>query len=279
MIRICLHPDARAFLARAEPWLKSAEIEHSVALQSARYARTEGWRFEQPLYWATVEDGSQIVGCAFRTPPYRLGITALPLDAIPKLVESVAATYRTVAGVAGPEPAAKAFTAAWLEQRGGSAFVRARQRLLEHKALVPMTRAVRGTLRLAAAADAGTAQQWGTAFARESGLTMLDGSVCARMISDRRLYFWDDGEPRCMLGVLRETNDAAAIGILYTPPSLRERGYATASVVAFSQQLLERGLKRSYVCIDPADAAAYSVCSKLGFGVVQDTVDIDYDRA
>ena len=279
MMRVCLHPDARAFLARAEPWLKRAEMEHSMALQSARYARTDGWRFQQPLYWATVEDSSQIVGCAFRTPPYRLGITALPLDAIPKLVESVGAIYRTVSGVAGPEPAAKAFTAAWLGQRGGSSLVRSRQRLLEHKAIVPVASSPRGTLRLATGADAATAQQWGTAFARESGLKMLDGGVCASLIPDRRLYFWDDAGPRCMLGVLRETNDAAAIGILYTPPTLRERGYATASVVAFSQHLLDRGLKRSYVCLDPADAAAYSVCSKLGFGVVQDTVDIDYDSA
>jgi hypothetical protein len=279
MMRVLLHPDARAFLARAEPWLTRAEMEHSVALQSARFARTEGWRFQQPLYWATIEDASGIVGCAFRTPPHRLGITALPPEAIPELVESVGSIYRTVAGVAGPEPAAKAFTTAWLGQRGGSSVVRTRQRLLEHKAIVPTSKRVHGTLRLAAGTDAGTALEWGAAFARESGLTMLDGSVCAQLITDRRLYFWDDGVPRCMLGVLRETRDAAAIGILYTPPTLRERGYATASVVAFSQQLLDRGMTRSYVCIDPADAAAYSVCSKLGYGVVQDTVDIDYDRA
>ena len=33
------HPDARAFLERAEPWLMSREIEHAVVLQSARQAR------------------------------------------------------------------------------------------------------------------------------------------------------------------------------------------------------------------------------------------------
>jgi hypothetical protein len=279
MMRVCLHPDARAFLARAEAWLERAEMEHSVALQSARFARTDDWRFQKPLYWATVEDGSQILGCAFRTPPHRLGITAVPLEAIPKLVDSVGAIYRTLSGVAGPEPAASAFTAAWLRLRGGSSLVRSRQRLLEHKAIVPTANLARGTLRVATGFDAATAQQWGSAFARESGLTMLDGGVCVRLIPDRRLYFWDDGAPRCMLGVLRETGDAAAVGILYTPPALRERGYATASIVAFSQHLLDRGLSRSYFCLDPLDAVAYSICSKLGYGVVQDTVDIDYDSA
>jgi hypothetical protein len=278
-MRVCLHPDARAFLARARGWLEGAEMEHSVALQSARFASTDDWRFQKPLYWATVEDGSQIVGCAFRTPPHRLGITALPPEAIPKLVESVGAVYRTLSGVAGPEPAASAFTAAWLGLRGGSSLVRSRQRLLEHKAIVPTARAAGGVLRAATGVDAGAAREWGNAFARETGLTMLDGAVCAQLIPDQRLYFWDDGGPRCMLGVLRETRDSAAIGILYTPPALRERGYATASVVAFSRHLLDRGLSRSYLCLDPQDAVAYSICSKLGYGVVQDTVDIDYDSA
>ena len=279
MIRVCLHPNARAFLARCESWLMRAEIEHSMALQSARTACNDDWQFQKPLYWATLEDGEQIVGCAFRTPPYRLGITALPPEAIPPLVDSVGAIYRTLSGVAGPEPAASAFTAAWLERRGGSSLVRARQQLLEHRAVIPAARVPPGALRPASGVDGAIAQNWGAAFARESGLTGLDGSVCARLITARRLYFWDDGAPRCMVGVLRETSDAAAIGILYTPPQFRERGYATASIAALSRQLLERGLSRSYFCLDPADAATYSICVRLGYGVIQNTVDIDYESA
>ena len=256
-----------------------AEIEHSMALQSARSACNSDWQFQKPLYWATIEDGTQIVGCAFRTPPYRLGITALPLDAIPALADSVGAIYSTLSGVAGPEPAATAFTAAWLERCGGSSVVRARQQLLEHRAIIPVGRAPPGALRAASVVDGSIAQQWGAAFARESGLTALDGSVCLRLVSARRLYFWDDGAPRCMIGVLRETSDAAAIGILYTPPPFRERGYATASIAALSQQLLDRGMSRSYFCLDPGDAATYSICVRLGYGVVQNTVDIDYDSA
>ena len=227
MMRVCLHPDARAFLARSEPWLKRAEIEHSMALQSARFACNNDWQFQKPLYWATVEDGRRIVGCAFRTPPHRLGITALPLDAIPALVESVGTFYPTLSGVAGPESPAMRVHDRMARQRGGSWSVRARQQLLEHKAIVPVANLPPGTLRPATALDGGIAQQWGAAFARESGLTALDGGVCARLIPERRLYFWDDGAPRCMIGVLNETSDAAAIGILYTPPAFRERGYAT----------------------------------------------------
>lgn len=248
-------------------------------LQSAVAAYTDDSHFQKPLYWATLEKEGQIVGCAFRTPPYRLGITALPLETIPALVESVAAVYPSLSGVAGPEPAVSAFTAAWMKLRGGSWTVQSRQRLLAHRAIVPTDEPPRGILRIANAADTALAQQWGAAFAHETRLPGLDGGLTARLIPGRLLYFWDDGTPRCMLGVLRETHDAAAIGILYTPPEFRDRGYATAAVAAFSRHLLNRGMTQSYFCLDPSNPAADTICWRLGYTAVQETADIDFAPA
>jgi|SRR5690606_34762100 len=276
MTTIRLHPDAHAFLARAGRWLARAEMENAMALQSARFASRGDARFPEPAYWATLEDGDEIVGCAFRTPPFRLGLTALPLDAIPALVDSVGAFYRTLSGVAGPEPAASAYAQRWIELHGGGWAVQSRQRLLAHRAIVPGNAPPPGGLRRAAAADAPVAAQWGRAFAFESGLAALDGNLCVQLIAIGQLYFWDDGAPRCMVGVLRETRDAAAVGILYTPPELRDRGYATAAVAAFSRQLLERGSKHSYFCLDPSNPTADWVCRRLGYGPVQETADIDF---
>lgn len=275
-MRVCRHGDARSFLARAEGWLREAEIERAVALASALHAAADDSRYDKPLYWATVEDDAGIAGCAFRTPPYRLGVTALPEAAIAPLADSVDAVYGALSGVSGPEPAASTFAAAWRARRGGAWSVRSRQRLFEHKALVPEQNAARGALRLADGRDAGLAREWGAAFARESGVPALGGAFCAQLIPVRQLYFWDDGEPACMLGVLRETADAAAIGVVYTPPALRERGYAAAALGSLSRSLLERGLGRSYVYAHPDNAAAAALCNRLGYGVVQDAVDIDF---
>jgi uncharacterized protein len=274
--QIRLHPDASAFLAYAEPWLRSAEMENAMALQSAQFARTNDSQFQKPLYWATVEHDGRIIGCAFRTPPFRLGITTLPLAAIPALVASVAGIYRTLSGVAGAEPAASELARLWSSARGIGWSVRSRQRLLTHKALVPTGTPPRGRLRAATAQDSTLARQWGDAFATDSGLPGLNGQLCADLIRNRWLWLWDDGTPRCMLGVLRETRDAAAIGILYTPPEHRDLGFATAAVSAFSLQLLERGVTQSYFCLDPSNPAADSICWRLGYVVVQETADIDF---
>ncbi len=135
MLRVCRHADARDFLTRAESWLAGSEIEHAVALASARNARANDSHYERPIYWATIEDESQIVGCAFRTPPYRLGVSALPAAAIPVLVADVAALYPTLSGVAGTEPAASQFAGAWTKGHGGSWKVQASQRLFALRAL------------------------------------------------------------------------------------------------------------------------------------------------
>lgn len=277
-LRVVVHPDVRAFLARAQSWLERAPMQHAMVLSSAQFASHDDRPFEKPLYWATIENDAAIVGCAFRTPPFRLGLTALPHDAIAPLVASVAAVYRDLSGVAGPEPAASAFAAAWARLRGGRSTVRSRQSLLAHKAIVPSRAPPPGTLRPATADDAALAHRWGTAFARDSGIAGLDGALCVQLIAHGYLHLWIGaaGTPCAMLGVLRETKDAAALGILYTPPELRERGFACAAVAAFSRRLLERGMRESYFCLEPSNAAGYAICLKLGYDVVQETADIDF---
>jgi hypothetical protein len=275
MLRVCAHTDAGAFLARAESWLQKSEIQHAMPLQSARRARADDSKFERPTYWATVEDADAIVGCAFRTPPYLVGVTALPETAIGPVVENLERVYRSLPGVAGAEPTASAFASAWTAAHGGSWRVQSRQRLYLHRALVPEDSAPRGSLRLANAADLERARSWGTEFMRESHVP-LDGRFCAELIRHGRLYFWDDGEPCCMLGVLRETPDSGAIGVIYTPPNLRERGYARAGIAALSRLWLERGVLNSYVCGDPANIVGDAICLRLGYEIVQDSADIHF---
>jgi hypothetical protein len=81
------------------------EIEHAGVLQSARQARAFAAHYTHPLYWATIEDGGRIVGCAYRTPPFKVGVTVLPESAIAPLVADLTATYPgAIGGFSGPEP-------------------------------------------------------------------------------------------------------------------------------------------------------------------------------
>jgi hypothetical protein len=275
MLQLHRYTDARAFLERAEPWLERSEIERGVALQSARQARANDAHYERPMYWATIEDGGEIVGCAYRTPPYKVGITALPSTAVPLLVADLATTYPgPIAGFSGPDPAVSELASAWVQRRGGTWSLNTRGRLLAFDSVVDRPQAD-GLLRLAGPADAALAQSWGAAASIDSGIAALDGRLCAQLIGAKLLYFWEDTQPRSMIGLLRETRSSAAVGIVYTPAAFRGHGHATAALAALCDLLDERGATNRYLWIDPHSDAAQALARKLGCRLVHDSLDID----
>ena len=275
MLTVRRHSDVRAFLARAEPWLLEAEIERAAPLQSARQARIDDSRYLKPTYWATIEDGDEIIGCAYRTPPYRVGVTALPQAAFAPLVLDLEAVYQeNVSGFSGVDPAASALADIWIARHGGSSSIVSRQFLFSLGSAEVAGGPV-GTLRAATQQDAALAKQWGDAAATESGLAPLDGNLCVRLIGAGQLYLWDDGAPRCVLGVTHDTPRAAALAVVYTPPGDRRKGYALRAVAALRERLATRVAKR-YFFVDPRNRAAQALAQRLGSELVQAGVDIDF---
>jgi GNAT superfamily N-acetyltransferase len=279
MLELHRHPDARAFLTRAEPWLLTREIEHGVVLQSARQARADDSRYERPIYWATLEDAGRIVGCAYRTPPFKIGVTMLPDAAITPLVADLDATYPgRVGGFSGPDPTVSTLATAWVERRGGSWTVNTRGRLMSFSDGTSDDGAPKkGVLRLADTNDTALAQSWGAAASIDSGIAALDGNLCVELIRSKLLYFFADDRARCMIGLLRETRESVAVGIVYTPATFRGQGYGTAALRALTRLLDERGVKNRYLWIDPRSDGAQALAAKLGCRFVFDSLDIDCD--
>jgi hypothetical protein len=262
-------------LERAESWLAAREIENGMALTSARNARLDESRYAQPVYWATIEENGSVVGCAFRTPPYRLGVTALNDTAIAGLVMSVGAAYATLSGVSGPEPTANVVAEAWCRVHGGQAKVRFRQRLYSLRALVPPARPPSGGLRLATELDLAIVRDWSAEFVREARVEHVQPEFFVNLIRARQVYLWDDGQPRCLAAAIKHTPQASAIGVLYTPVELRSRGYGTATVAALSGLLFQNGAKGCYLYADPDNTAVSRIVGGMGYQRVHDATDID----
>jgi RimJ/RimL family protein N-acetyltransferase len=274
-LQVVRHANARAFLERAESWLAAREIENGMALTSARNARLDEARYEQPVYWATIEDGGEIVGCAFRTPPYRLGVTALTDTAIAALLVNVGGVYAALSGVSGPEPTANVVAEAWCRWRGGHAAVRFRQRLYSLVALVPPPRPPVGGLRLATERDAALVRDWSAEFVREARVEHVRPEFFADLIKARQVYLWDDGQPRCVAAAIKHTPQASAIGVLFTPAETRRRGYGTATVAALSHLLFRNGTRGCYLHADPDNTAVSRIVGGMGYRRVHDAVDVD----
>lgn len=276
MLRIAHHPDVRAFLARAEPWLLANETLHGLLLGVARQVLAGTAQFRPPLYWATVEDDAsgEILGCAFRTPPHQVGVTELPEAAIEPLVASVRERYLNLPGVAGPERTATAFANEWTARFGGEWSVHHHQRLHSITSVTfPSTRA-NGFLRQALTPDLPVARAWVAGFIKDTGIRHTSTEAGERLIRDGRLYFWMDGEPRCMVAAMRDTPNTTGIGGVYTPPRFRNQGYATMAVATLSQRLLESGRQSCFLYTDLANPASNIVYRRIGYEPLHDVVDI-----
>jgi predicted GNAT family acetyltransferase len=279
MIRIQAHADARAFLDRAETWLLAQEERYGLVLGIAYQVLGGVHRYRRPIYWATVEDGSgerdaKIVGCVFRTPPHNVGVTELSDAAIEPLVSSLRETYLSVSGVGGPERTASGLARAWIARFGGKWSLEHRQRLHSlAKVRKPSTPAP-GHLRLALPADVPVARAWMAGFIRETRSRHVGADTAARLIEQRRLHLWVNGEPRCMVGAVRETPNTAGVAAVYTPPPFRNHGYASVAVATLSQQLLNMGKRSCFLYTDLANPVSNSIYRRVGYEPVDDVVEI-----
>jgi uncharacterized protein len=278
-ITIHRHSDATAFLERAEEWLLRDEAEHNLLLGIAYALRDGGSNYDPPLYLATVEVDERVAGCAFRTPPFKLGLTRMPDAAVPWLAEDVAEVYASLPAVMGPEREARAFASLWRERTGAAVREGMRQRIFQLDRLVPPERMPPGRFRHAEHGEEELVAGWIAAFAAEAGVPARDPGRLARgAIAAGTLAVWDDGEPRSMAAVAGRTPHGARIGYVYTPPRWRGRGYASAVTAALSQEILYAGRRFCFLFTDLSNPTSNSIYQRIGYRPVCDVVDLEFDH-
>lgn len=276
-LRVVRHETVEAFRERAEAWLLRAEAEHNLILGLERKLTDAPDTFDPPIYLATIERVGAICGCAFRTPPYKLGLTRMPLEAIPALVESVADVYEALPAVLGPEAETRAFAEVWAAHRGVRAVPGMRQRIYQLTEVQPPVPPVPGHLRPARPADHALLTTWIGAFHTETGIQSAP-AIALRLIDEEKIWIWEDGQPVSMMGTSGYTPHGARIGYVYTPPDFRRRGYAAAGTAALSRQLLDAGLRFCFLYTDLANPTSNSVYQRIGYSPVADVMDYDFEE-
>ncbi len=279
MIRIHRH-DAAAFLARAEAWLLEREAENNLLLGLA--ARVAGGEhpYEEPIYIATVEREGDLLGCAWRTPPWRFGMTRMPIEALPALAADLAGFYDEIPGVHGPEASAKAFAELWGGDHGLSHRVIMHLRIHRLETVLPPEPTPASCLRIAEADDLDLLVEWARAFGREATPGELPSSRLrenlARHVDSEALAIWVDGEPVSLAAAMAPSATGIRVNLVYTPPAMRRRGYAAACVAALSQRQLDAGRAFCSLYTDLANPTSNSVYRRIGYRPVSDVVDLEF---
>jgi len=268
------YADPAVFRARVEPWLLEHEAEHNILLGILAKLVSGPHEYEPPLYFASIELDGAVAGCGFRTPPYKMGLTRIPVEAIDVLVDDVAAVYETLPSVLGREEDAGRFADAWCRRKGLTWAFGARQRIHRLDRLVEPAVLPPGALRQARDDERPLVVRWLDAFVEDTRIGGAGGVAIADVLfAERQVFLWDDQGPKAMVGVPGFTPNGARVGYVYTPPDQRGRGYAAAATAALSRQLLDAGRRFCVLFTDLANPVSNRIYARLGYVPVCDVVD------
>ena len=272
------HPDVAEFQATAHDFLMGDEAENNLilgivdGLLAGRDVTPDGVKSGAPPLLVTV--GSQRVElAALRTPPYKLVLSRGTPGAAEELAKVLAT--EDLPGAGGEATTVRVFSEAWSRVTGQSIREGTRQRIYKLQAVRAPSN-VPGRFREAVPEDINLLAEWRDASMVELTPGRSFGSsqgVIEGLVHARGLYVWEHEQVVSMAAPVATTPNGERVGLVYTPPELRRRGYASACVAALSQAILDSGRTFCSLFTDRANPTSNSIYQRIGYEAVADFDD------
>ena len=214
----------------------------------------------------TVHRGDDLYGATFRTPPWPLISSGLPVDAAPAAAEALAVLDPEMPGVNGPRELAEAFALAWAELTGAELREAMSGRLYQLGDLRVPT--VPGAARVATEDDVALLASWRNAFQLEALGHERDADRAEETIrlwmarGDLYLLWEHDGEPVSWAHTGAPIDGMSRVGPVYTPPEWRGRGYGSAVTAAVSRWARDAGARHVLLFTDLDNPTSNSIYQK-----------------
>jgi predicted GNAT family acetyltransferase len=244
-----------------------------------------GWRDPVNWFMATASDETGIRMTAIMTPPHNITLYATDnvIDdaALACLVDGIIKTGLSIVGVTSEKSLAGRFTEMYTAAKDMNFTISMNQRIFELTGVNPEIPSV-GCLRLARESDMAFLPYWVEGFINDCFGTPItvqnDAEHYRYHISANRLYILEDGEtPVSMAKISREMQNVCGIALVYTPPYLRGKGYATSCVAAVCRSALERGFSKCVLYTDLANPTSNSIYQKIGYTPICDSLEIKFE--
>ena len=267
--------DPAEFFERAWDHLVADEARHNLILGMAGGLISGDHDYEAPIFLATVEDAGRVVGHAFRTPPFKVGVSDLPPEVDVALVDALAERWDALPAVMGPSDTAYRIASAWAERTGTEVVQGMRMRIHRATAVAGDLAIPEGRFRRAVPADAECCIRWLTEFLDETGVQGGGARPgILRMIEAEALFVWElDGDLVSMAAASGATPHGIRIAYVYTPHEHRRRGFATATVATLTANLLRSGRRVVFLYTDLANPTSNRIYARIGFEGVADVGD------
>ncbi|HET9094661.1 MAG TPA: GNAT family N-acetyltransferase [Solirubrobacteraceae bacterium] len=267
-VRLCRDP--AAFLSVADGFLQVDPFSTSVIGVVTRRCLSSGERPGSGGLWAVVEDdGGDCCGLAMHTPPHPLFLSRMPQVAAAALADALADGGVTLAGVNGAAESTTAFAQAWARRTGRSSTPVTAMRMYRLGLLTCPSR-VSGRAGLARDPDdVDQVARWLAAFHDEAvPLHPTEDwlAFAQRRVAAGQVHLWHDhGRPVSLAAVSAPVAGVVRVGPVYTPGSLRRKGYGAAVTAAASAAVLAAGAEHVVLYADLANPTSNSIYQAIGY--------------
>jgi predicted GNAT family acetyltransferase len=274
------HADVRTFADEALPFLVHDEAEHSIQLAITKnmLGRTST---HAPFLATLRSDEGQVVGVATLHPGQHLIVSGGSIDAINELCRVLDEDRNPLSGVFGPSQVAQQFAQAWCTPRSLRARTLTRMGLLVVRKR-PTPRSPPGNALCATPQHLALSIDWIHQFYRELQLSSPPPSADAiqRQIASGNVFFWalPSGEPASTAVIDRESPEGMAITSVYTPPTFRGQGFASACVAHACQVAFDRGKHFCTLYADLDNPTSTGLYARLGFHQLSTADDIAFEQ-
>lgn len=227
--------------------LSAEEAVNCLPLGLCLRMMTQEVRYDGPPFFHTSESGSGLAGAAIMTPPHNVVLCcgpSWPDEAFQVLYESLLEAGCEVPGVIGRADLAARFASSFSRlsaPAGGMAVEKAMGLglyLLERLSKIPCSP---GFLRPASGDDLALLTDWYLEFHMDCFGEVPRYATpenFSRLVASEDVFVWVDGKPVSLAAKSRPTWNGVTVSMVYTPPALRRRGYATSCVAELSRLLL-----------------------------------------
>jgi GNAT superfamily N-acetyltransferase len=276
------YQDADSFLATARAALERQESANGLMLGLGIRLVHEPNAYGSQPYFATVQSAADLRVAALMTPPHKLQVYApqgREWVGVGMVADGLLHGRWSVPGVMAGEAVAETFAAIWHSKTGASYQIGMRQRIYELRHVVHPGYPA-GEFRPAAIEDVALVRQWARGFYEDcfgDGRHEQSMRSAEEKVKAGTLYLWVDGVPRSMAARIRPTPHGEAVGYVYTPPSQRRKGYASAVVARLSQRILDDGKQFCTLYTNLANPTSNHIYQQIGYTAIADVMDIDFE--
>ena len=275
--RIVEHDSPSSFLDSCHNWLSQYEILNHGVLSLADILTPQHPIYQPPFLFTHVTVNGKIAGSCIYAEPDGLVLSNCAPDIPLALFDYLRTRIDRPSRIFGPEKPAIELAKLFGELRNSSYHIHSTWRIHQLDQPIRSNISVPGKVRMGEKQDSDLVRKWGENYNEERPANVDIQQFLLKKLRDSQLYFWIDQQRKSLATISGVNCSGPRISAVYTPPTFRTEGYATALVHELSNTFLSSG--SPYVTLNTqAGDPVENIYRRLGYRAVGEKVSIVFDE-